>query len=162
MLLFDHIATINLVSTYPRLVYIRPQTIVASLQYFHHTFLNAASLYSINNEVVGQKTSTNLPPSSCVSHAHVFNLVVTRFRVRVTLVYKGLKPCLSYYEVSEKIGSNVSAGCTVGPEDGERAGLVDGVPLTSVGAPLADEVGDFGVAIVEMLPFSGSYKLGVW
>ena len=56
--------------------------------------------------------------------------------------------------VSEEI-NDVSAGSTDGPEDVERAELVDGVPLTSIDASLADETGDFGVTIVEALPFSG-------
>ena len=42
--------------------------------------------------------------------------------------------------------------CTDGREDVERAELVDGVPLTSVDASQADEMGDFEVAIVETLP----------
>ena len=50
---------------------------------------------------------------------------------------------------------DMSAGSTDGPVDIERAELLDGVPLTSIDASLADEMEDFGVAIVEALPFSG-------
>ena len=56
--------------------------------------------------------------------------------------------------VSEEM-DDVSAGSTDEPEDIERAELLDGVPLTLIDASLADEMGDFGVAIVEALPFSG-------